>query len=502
MKAKLVLSSLLAGMVTWSSMAAGTVNYTNKVSNLVVETNLYLSAATSPGVLAVSTPGGVVGVTDSPQVKMLQLPNGMTITTNGAFVLNGDGPLFAGSAKAQPYRDLTGATFCMGSGAEGAIFEFIAHSYDYRLRQDGAVRAIQLKFRTNALPSSLTVRFWRPNGANFDLVGETEDLSTRLTNNTTCFITLTNSVQGLLAGDYYGARATNGASTMMFQCIVSAAPSFSYYITSGSPTESNYDWDSQTGIAYMVPLEVYMDRPDAVFIGDSITQGVPNNYAFTQTNYAAFNRATYWGNIVATTMGWTYQNMGHGSDHTWEMLQRFTNDVLTIKPKYVILEGGINDVLHNTNSALTIANWTNMVQQAIAAGIKPIVIPILPCTGAVTSEKMQARDTVNAAITNLAGVIVVTGVDQAIGVYRPSGDVGNLWDINPLYAADAYHLNAAGSRVLADLVNASIISRTTSAILSVDQRGMLRPNGLELVSPDGNVWRATIGDDGVLTWTK
>jgi len=101
---------------------------------------------------------------------------------------------------------------------------------------------------------------------------------------------------------------------------------------------------------------------DVVFMGDSITEGWSNYFPdfFTNNNYV---------------------NRGISGQTTSQMLLRYRQDVIDLKPKAVIILAGINDIAHNTKyySIDVIAgNIFSMVELAKANGILPIISSVLP----------------------------------------------------------------------------------------------------------------------------
>ncbi|MFI2743674.1 SGNH/GDSL hydrolase family protein [Zhouia sp. PK063] len=99
-----------------------------------------------------------------------------------------------------------------------------------------------------------------------------------------------------------------------------------------------------------------------VFIGNSITEGWIN----TDPDYFKEH---------------PYINRGIGGQTTSQMLVRFREDVLNLKPKAVVILAGANDIAQNTGP-ITIenifGNIVSMTQLAKANGIQPVLCSILP----------------------------------------------------------------------------------------------------------------------------
>jgi hypothetical protein len=66
---------------------------------------------------------------------------------------------------------------------------------------------------------------------------------------------------------------------------------------------------------------------------------------------------------------------------------------------------------------------------------------------------MQKRDIWNASLKTLVdsyGKHRFIDWSTILGINRVGGDVGNLWDINPIYDNDGTHLNTLGWQVVAN----------------------------------------------------
>ncbi len=112
---------------------------------------------------------------------------------------------------------------------------------------------------------------------------------------------------------------------------------------------------------------------------DSLAQ-VPNNG----------HRIIFYGNSI--TEGWkqwhpeffhnaNYINRGIGGQTTPQMLIRFRQDVVDLKPKAVIILAGINDIAGNTGHStlkMIMANIESMCEIASANNIKVYLCSVLP----------------------------------------------------------------------------------------------------------------------------
>ena len=99
-----------------------------------------------------------------------------------------------------------------------------------------------------------------------------------------------------------------------------------------------------------------------VFMGNSITAGWLDHYP------AFFDNPTY-------------INRGIGGQTTPQMLIRFRQDVVELKPKAVVILAGTNDIAGNTGPSTTemiMSNIKGMCEIASANGIKVVLASVLP----------------------------------------------------------------------------------------------------------------------------
>jgi len=97
--------------------------------------------------------------------------------------------------------------------------------------------------------------------------------------------------------------------------------------------------------------------PRVVFLGDSITDLWRLNEYFT---------------------GRDFINRGIGGQTTLQMLGRFLQDVVALKPKAVVILAGINDIARDIKPGAIEDNLALMGESAKINGIKPVFASILP----------------------------------------------------------------------------------------------------------------------------
>lgn len=128
-------------------------------------------------------------------------------------------------------------------------------------------------------------------------------------------------------------------------------------------------------------------------IGDSLTAG--NDLA-----------PSYTGKLnVLLGSSYLVVNKGRGGNTTVEMLGRFEADILTAKPDYVIIWGGINDVGQHIPAQSIEERLQIMYTMAHEAGIKVVSVNLIPFKGDsshYSSERQLIADSVNSWIANSA----------------------------------------------------------------------------------------------------
>jgi lysophospholipase L1-like esterase len=111
-----------------------------------------------------------------------------------------------------------------------------------------------------------------------------------------------------------------------------------------------------------VPVLNTNDHSRVVFIGNSITEGW-------------FNKRPDFFNAKK------YINRGISGQTTPQMLLRFRQDVINLKPSVVVILAGINDIAQNTGPysvEATSGNIFSMCELAKQNGIKAIICSVLP----------------------------------------------------------------------------------------------------------------------------
>lgn len=175
-----------------------------------------------------------------------------------------------------------------------------------------------------------------------------------------------------------------------------------------------------------------------VFFGDSITEG--------------------WGKTGSEAFfpGKPYVNRGISGQTTPQMLVRFRQDVIDLKPAAVVILAGTNDIAGNTGPAtpqMIQDNLASMAQLARANGIAVVLASVLPAsdypwkTGLQPAPKIRALNDWIRQYAQRTGAVYLD--------YYGALDNGQ-GGLDAKVSGDGVHPNAAGYAVMAPLAQAAV----------------------------------------------
>ncbi len=201
------------------------------------------------------------------------------------------------------------------------------------------------------------------------------------------------------------------------------------------PELMSQDWPNLK--KYREANEKISSPPEVVFMGNSITEGWANMHPgfFTENSYLG---------------------RGISGQTTPQMLLRFQQDVIDLKPKVVVILAGTNDIAGNTGFSsvkMITDNFKSMAQLASANNIEVVLSSILPVydypwrPGLEPVEKIAK---INAWLKNYAqehGYVYLDYFnamkDERMGLPKK-------------YSEDGVHPNSAGFDVMEPLVKEAI----------------------------------------------
>lgn len=206
--------------------------------------------------------------------------------------------------------------------------------------------------------------------------------------------------------------------------------------------QDNFNEKDLGNLRYYAEANVKLPMPGpkeqrVVFMGNSITEG------WIRTDPAFFADKPY-------------VNRGISGQTTDQMLIRFRQDVIDLKPTAVVLLAGTNDIAENRGPTTLEAIFENMVSMAELAkvhGIRMIICSVLPVydypwrPGLQPAEKIM---TLNRMLSDYCKAEKLTFVDY----HTPMSD--DRHGLQYMYGEDGVHPNLAGYRCMEPLVEAGI----------------------------------------------
>lgn len=182
-----------------------------------------------------------------------------------------------------------------------------------------------------------------------------------------------------------------------------------------------------------------------VFMGDSITESWNWNGESSRPQQPA-----------SFFPGKPYINRGISGQTTPQMLVRFRQDVIALKPRVVVILAGTNDIAGNTGPTTLSAiedNLASMTDLALENGIRVVLCSVLPAydypwkPGLEPAKKIADLNTWIKTYANLRGAVYVDYYSAMVD------DRGGL---PPVSSKDGVHPNGAGLAKMAPLVEAGI----------------------------------------------
>ena len=404
----------------------------------------------------------ILGQTDNAASLSSQLiSSGLSLTSTGELV-----PVSGHDA-----QEASTVSFVTETGQSILSFE-----YDSRIRQAGTVERVWIETGPDATHADITGIYfdvWRQDGATYDRVGQSANVVTdfqAIGDSSSGFIDI--NIPGVQEGDYMGITSTADSGPHSIFRGHPGDSSVGLYRIIGTPTSTDFDWEAQLSGVTELHFQYYMDAPSVVFIGDSITAGAPLHQAYIKsggTNDAPTTTVPY---KVGQLLGVPIQNMGDGTsgiNDSEDIKLRFTEDVVDLSPRAVVLGIGTADVAAGVPLATYSANMQEMITEAKNAGIVPVIQKIYPRDYG-TLGVVDAADTnrllFNDELESLAASNDIPIIENSAAL----GDGLNPLGINPTYnSGDDIHYNEAGHDVIASLTSAIISTSASSSSWAVLQ---------------------------------
>ncbi len=174
-----------------------------------------------------------------------------------------------------------------------------------------------------------------------------------------------------------------------------------------------------------------------VFMGNSITEGWAPRFA-------------------KQFPGKPYIGRGISGQTTPQMVLRFHQDVIDLKPAVVVILGGTNDIAGNTGPStleMIEANIAAMTEMAQANGIRVVLCSVLPVFDYPWKRGLEPAPKIVALNRWIAQYAAAKGAVY-LDFHTPMSDARQ--GMKPGLASDGVHPNDAGYAIMADLVEPAI----------------------------------------------
>ena len=203
----------------------------------------------------------------------------------------------------------------------------------------------------------------------------------------------------------------------------------------------------------------------------SFSQDWANLNKFKKDNTEVMNsknnsdRVVFMGNSI--TEGWInfrpdffkdnpYVNRGIGGQTTPQMLIRFKQDVINLKPKVVVILAGINDIAGNTGPStlkMIIDNIASMSEIARANKIKVIICSVLPANHFPWNPDVKPAEKViqlNKLLKSYAKKNKLVYADYFSVMVNEANGLKEAWGYDPV------HPNEAGYIIMEPIIQKAI----------------------------------------------
>ena len=389
---------------------------------------------------------------------LLLIPQSARSTTNLIQRLTAN----SGYSIVAPYDSAVIGTANFGGVAGNTSREYLTVGHIYRIRQHGSIQQVKLYTANLTNLTAVYIKIWRKEGTTYDLVGMSNNILSSLITGQINTVVLNTPITNVQEGDYYGYRLEWSSGVQNLYSRTGISNVITYQIVNTTPATTGYAWESQTAnTGYTIPIELYMTPPIFVAIGDSMIAGNSEHSSYMDNQYLVSAPYKQIARHVADYFNYTYQNMAKGAENIDVRAARFNADVVTLKPKFVIIAGGTADFFNGiTTKSIFLSSWASMLDASIVNNITPVVLLIFPCTR-FTNAQHQTREDWNSALVNLIltkyPTVIIVDTEINVGQKRTGGDDGNLWDLKTGYAVSTespnfLHFNATGKRYVAQAI--------------------------------------------------
>jgi lysophospholipase L1-like esterase len=151
-----------------------------------------------------------------------------------------------------------------------------------------------------------------------------------------------------------------------------------------------------------------------------------------------------------------YVNRGISSQTTPQMVLRFRQDVIALRPEVVVILAGTNDIAGNNGPVSNEQiqnNIMSMVDLARANNIKPILCAMVPAANYYWAPELRPAPRIKAINAWMRAYARAQNI-EFIDFYTPMETEGGA--LNTAYSNDGVHPNGDGYLIMNELVKAAL----------------------------------------------
>jgi len=192
-----------------------------------------------------------------------------------------------------------------------------------------------------------------------------------------------------------------------------------------------------------------MTRPLRIMtFGDSLTVGYQSPTAENPNG-----RTTPYGRFLQERLGGSAEVLVRGvnGELTGEMAMRLGTDVLPLRPDYVVILGGTNDLGWGAQPQEVMRNLVTIYERVRGSGAQPVAVTLPSILG--FDEAIPPRQTLNRLILEYSRDKPQPAVDLFTATAEPE-----TLRLAEAYSNDGLHLTTEGYRLLADLLYQEVFS--------------------------------------------
>jgi len=182
--------------------------------------------------------------------------------------------------------------------------------------------------------------------------------------------------------------------------------------------------------------------------GDSLTVGYQSPTAENPNG-----RTTPYGRFLQERLGGSAEVLVRGvnGELTGEMAMRLGTDVLPLRPDYVVILGGTNDLGWGAQPQEVMRNLVTIYERVRGSGARPVAVTLPSILG--FDEAIPPRQTLNRLILEYSRDKPQPAVDLFTATAEPE-----TLRLAEAYSNDGLHLTTEGYRLLADLLYQEVFS--------------------------------------------